>query len=235
MSRIVNFSLAAALLALSAPGQAQIPEPRYDQIDLSATAEREVANDLLTAIVFAEVEDNDQSDAADQVNQDISWAADRARRADGITVETGQYRTRPVYANNDRRITGWVARQTLTLESSDAEALSELLGTLQQRVAIQSVNYGLSKPARDAAEEALISEALEQFNRRADLIANELGRDGFRIVRISVGNNIAFRNQVFAAQAQRDRAFEELAAPEIDAGSQTVSVSINGTVELTAP
>jgi predicted secreted protein len=234
MSRIVPILLAPALLVLAAPSPAQTTEPRYDQIDLSVSAEREVENDLLTAIVFAEVEDNDQNDAADEVNQAIRWAAERARRVDGITVETGQYSTRPVYAANDRRITGWVARQALTLESRNAETLSELLGTLQERVAIQSIGYGLSKPIRDAAEEALISEALEQFNRRANLIARELGRDGFRIVRLSVGNNIAFRPAMAEMQRMRVES-AALAPPELDAGRQTVSVSVSGTVELAAP
>jgi predicted secreted protein len=140
-----------------------------------------------------------------------------------------QYSTRPVYANGRRSIIGWIARQSLRLESADQEALSSLLGELQQRVAIQSISYELSRSARTAAEDALIAEALGQFNQRATLIARELGRPGYRIVYINVGTTggspIAFREV-------RTLGAADLAAPEIEAGVQTLFVSVNGTVEL---
>jgi predicted secreted protein len=205
-------------------------ETVYDQVDLNASASMDVENDLLIAFVFAEVEANDQADAADEVNAAIAWAAERARNVSGIEVQTTNYNTRPVYANG-RRIVGWVARQSLRLESTDAETLSELLGELQQRVAIQSIDYDLSNAARDAAEESLIAEALAQFNRRAGLIAGELGRDGFRIVRLSIGNN----GPIFVTGARaRAVSFAEaaVAPPEIEAGTQTLSVSVSGTIEL---
>jgi predicted secreted protein len=226
--------LTTAILALAAASwlvaaQAQ-NEQIYDQVDLNASASRDVDNDLLIAVVFAEVEANVQADAADDVNEAIAWAADRARGVNGIEVQTTNYSTRPVYANG-RRIVGWVARQSLRLESTDAEALSQLLGELQQRVAVQSINYSLSDAARDQAEETLIAEALTQFKRRAELIAGELGRDGFKIVRLSVGNNGA----VFVTGARsRALAFSEadVAPPEIEAGTQTLSVNVSGTIEL---
>jgi predicted secreted protein len=226
--------LTTAIMALAAASwlvaaQAQ-NEQIYDQVDLNASASRDVDNDLLIAVVFAEVEANVQADAADDVNEAIAWAADRARGVNGIEVQTTNYSTRPVYANG-RRIVGWVARQSLRLESTDAEALSQLLGELQQRVAVQSINYSLSDAARDQAEETLIAEALTQFKRRAELIAGELGRDGFKIVRLSVGNNGA----VFVTGARsRALAFSEadVAPPEIEAGTQTLSVNVSGTIEL---
>lgn len=201
----------------------------YDHVDLMVSAEQTIENDVLVATVFAEVEHNDQADAARQVNEAIQWAIDRARRVEGVELQTEQYHTRPVYANG-RRIVGWVARQSLRLESRDAAALSELLGRLQERVAIQSVNYNLSREARDAAEEALIVEGLARFNERARLVANALDRSGFRIVRINVGSSgggpVPFYRESMAAA--------DAAAPPLEAGVQTVSVSISGTVELDA-
>jgi predicted secreted protein len=204
-------------------------EPRvYDRVDLSASAERDIENDLLVAVVFSEVQANEQAEAANRVNESIQWAVGRARRERDVLVQTAQYSTRPVYANG-RRIVGWVARQSVRLESEDAESLSELLGELQERVAIQSVSYDVSKAARDAAEEQLIAEALQQFNRRAGLVAEELGRDGFRMVRINIGTSggvpvpIQYRERLATA---------DVAAPAMEAGVQTLTVSINGTIEL---
>jgi predicted secreted protein len=229
MRQILTTAAAGLAVLLALPAMAQDNAPTYDRVSLNATAEREVENDLLIAIVYAEVEDSDQSDAADQVNTAIQWAADRARRAGDIVLQTTQYNTRPIYANG-RRITGWVARQSLRLESTDAEKLSELLGTLQDRVAVQSISYGLSKAARDAAEDELIAEALTRFDRRASLVASELGREGYRIVQIDVGTPNGF----FSPVAMRAQAFaqDSVAAPEIEAGVQRLTVSVGGTIEL---
>lgn len=223
--KVFGFVLLGVIAATTAAAQ---EDTVYDRVDLMASAAADVENDVLIATVYAEVEDNDQADAADAVNRAISWAADQAREIDDIEIQTTNYNTRPVYANG-RRIVGWVARQGLRLESEDAEALSELLGELQQRVAIQSINYGLSKAARDAAEDALIAEALAQFNRRADLIAGELGRNGFRIVRINVGTGGGFRPQ---EAMMRTMAVDAVAAPAIEAGTQSITVTVSGTVEL---
>jgi predicted secreted protein len=226
---IIGPAVAAALLATAAPAQ---DEQTYDRVDLTASASAEVENDLLIATVFAEAEDNDQADAAATVNEAIAWAAGRARRVDGIEIQTTNYTTRPLYANG-RRIVGWAARQGLRLQSEDAEALSALLGELQERVAVQSMSYGLSDAARNEAEDRLIREALAQFNRRAGLIAGELGHDGFRIVRLNVGTPGIFFNQREALsmlrQADADIGF---APPEIEAGTQNLTVTINGTIEL---
>jgi len=228
---IMGPSLVMTIFAMAANAQ---ENQTYDRIDLMASAALDVENDLLIATVYAEVEDNDQADAAEDVNEAIAWAADRARTVSDIEIQTMNYSTRPVYANG-RRIVGWVARQSLRLESADAEVLSSLLGELQERVAIQSIGYGLSRAARNAAEETLIAEALAQFNQRAELVARELDREGFRIVRLSVGTPNGFfpRRQELATFGGAD-AQVAFAAPEIEAGTQALTVTINGTVELEA-
>jgi predicted secreted protein len=219
-------ALILALFASVATGQQQ--PLTYDRIDLNASAEREVDNDLLIAMVYAEVEDSDQADAANTVNEAIAWASEQAEAATGIEWQTAQYTTRPVYAN-DRRIVGWVVRQSLRLESEDAEALSELLGVLQSSVAVESIGTALSKPRRDEAEEALIAEAIAAFRRRADLVTRELGRSDYRLVYMNVGTTRTFARE---AQLARFGADAAISAPTVEAGVQTVSVIVNGTIEL---
>ena len=206
-----------------------VPQP-YDQIDLTASAEKAVDNDVLVAIVYAEVQNDRQSVAANEVNQTIQWALREAERARDVDVQTLQYASFPVYGNN-RRIIAWQARQSLRLESRNAARLSELLGTLQERVAVQSVSYDVSKEARNSADDQLITEALAQFNRRAALVASELGRPGYRIVRISIntGGGRAPPMPMFRAAAAEQAA---VAPPALDAGVQTVEVTIGGTIEL---
>jgi hypothetical protein len=78
MSRFIKLCLpvSASLWALAAVPQ-EIP-PVYDRVTLNVTAERQVENDIMVAVVYAEVEANNQARAADDVNQAIRYAADRA-------------------------------------------------------------------------------------------------------------------------------------------------------------
>lgn len=232
MPRFTKFCLALSASLLAVAATAQENPPVYDRVDLNVSAEREVENDVMVAVVYAEVEANTQARAADDVNQAIRFAADRARATEGIEQQTLRYTTRPIYAN-DRRIVGWVARQSLRLESMDAEALSTLLGELQTRVAIESLGSTLSKTARDAVENEVISEAIAQFRRRAAQIASEFDRDSYRLVHLNVGSYAASPQPQFAAFRVAEAA-DAIAAPTIEAGLQTVSVQVSGTIELDA-
>jgi len=205
----------------------------YDQISLTATAEREIDNDELVAVVYAQAQAERQVQAADQVNTDIRWALERAESTRGVSAQTLQYNSFPVYSDN-RRIIGWQARQSLRLESRDSDRLGELVGDLQSRVAVESISYQVSREAREAADDELIAEALATFNRRAQLVAEELGRPGFRIVRLDINTGARMPSPIAYRNAMADT-LEAAAAPALEAGTQTVSVSVVGTVELSTP
>jgi predicted secreted protein len=230
----VTFPVAVACaLALNTEAVMAQQTVVYDQVDLSANAVREIENDELVAVVYAQAQSQRQAEAANTVNEDLRWALELAESTRGVEAQTLQYSSYPVYGNN-QRIVGWQARQSLRLESRDADRLSELLGELQERVAIESVNYQVSRDAREAADDELIREALQSFNARAELVTEELGRSGYRIVRININAGgggvtpVAYRTMAMRADA-------EVAQPALDAGTQTISVSVSGTIELNAP
>ena len=109
-------------------------------------------------MLFAEYQAQSQQSVSKEVNEAIRWALTQAKRNAAVKVRTTQYNTSPIY--NKQIIIGWRARQSIRLESKDPDQLSELMGDLQTRLSIGSVNYAVSKPARDSAEESLITEAI---------------------------------------------------------------------------
>lgn len=205
-------------------------DPTYDRVSLDASAEQEVENDTLVAVLFAEHQAQRQKDVSTVVNEAVRWALDKAKGKSGIKVQTTQYNTSPVY--NKKVISGWRARQSIRLESTDADLISDLIGELQERMSIGSINYAVSKSARDAVEEALTSAALEQFKRRAELVARDLGRKSYRIVQLHI-NTQGGRPQPIA-YAARVATMEAAQAPAIEAGVQTVTVAVSGTIEVDA-
>ena len=224
--------LAMILVVAASIGEGHEVDDQFNRISLSASAEREVENDLLVANLYAEHQAQKQQDVANHVNKAVRWALDRSKKVAGIKVQTTQYNTSPLY--NKQIITGWRARQGIRLESTDAAALSELIGELQDQLLVASINYGVSKQARDQAEEELTSEALAQFTKRSQLIAQSLGRDGFKIVQIHVNTQGGRPVPVSYATRGLARAEAMDAAPAIESGVQSVTVSVNGTVEINA-
>jgi len=201
----------------------------YDRISLSVSEQDAVDNDVLVAVMFAQSEGSDAAALAGEVNGRIARAVEQAKGFDAIKLQTLDYQTDPVYRNN--RVDGWRVSQALRLESRDADALSRLVGTLQNELAIRSIGYEVSPQKRGAAEEALINRAIQRFNARARQITEAFGRKDYRIVDVRVDSGGFFPSPQFRAAPLM--ALEAAAPPPtLEAGTQDVMVEVSGTIEL---
>jgi predicted secreted protein len=201
----------------------------YDRVSLSAAAESEVPNDLLTAVLFAQREGSEASRLAQEVNRAIDWGVEEAKKVPQVKVRTLEYRTHPVY--NKQTLSGWRVRQSIRLESADASLLSELVGRLQKRLSVDSIAYKLSPERRRQAENELIERALAAFTGRAKLIAKQLGRPEYRLVKVDVNTGSTVSRPIYRTSAMAMRV-DAAPPPAIEPGTQTVQVQVNGTIEL---
>ena len=204
----------------------------YDRINFQVSAAEEVANDTLLAVMYSERSGQKPSTIADEVNRNISWAVDLAKKSTAIKVQTLDYRQAPLY--NNQSISGWRVRQSIRLESTDVESLSALIGEMQERLSVESLRYTVSPERRAEVERRLIAEALYRFQSRGDQITVELGRTGYRIVNMDVIPS----EQSSAPIGMRAAVMMEssaVAPPSIEPGVQTVSVQVSGTIELKIP
>jgi predicted secreted protein len=225
-----------ALSALSASALADVladRPPTYDRVTLTASASREVANDTLVAVLSAQREGGDPARLAGEVNQAMQAALTAARRVEGVKAQTLDYHTSPVYRQQE--LAGWRVAQMLRLESRDGASLSGLVGELQRTLVLQSVGYTVSPAGREEVEDALLRSALDAFSRRARLVAEQLERPGYRIVDIELTTEVPPMPRAFAYQARAALAAAEAAPPALEAGTQTVTVTVRGTVELQRP
>jgi len=216
-----------ALISSTAAADEDVPLT-YDRVDLSVSAQGEVSNDTLAAILFREMEGPGAAALADEVNKSIAEAIKRIKQVPGIQVQTLDYQTLPVYQKE--RITGWRVRQSIRLETKDIASLGTLLGEIQQQLNLQSIGYSVSPERMKEVEDRLIPQALKAFQQRAELVSHELGRSRYRIVALRVETaGPPLRPAFMAARA----APMEAAAPvAIEAGQQKVTVNVNGTIEL---
>lgn len=232
MHKVSTPSLGVLLFCLALTGQALMAEEEttaYDRIQLSANASMEVENDTLSARLYAQREGSDLTRLADEVNQRITDAITLVKAVEGIKLQTQAYQTYPTY--HQQRVSGWRVRQTIRIESQDATKLSQVISQLQSSLALESINYDISPAQREAAEEALIGKAIHAFQRRADMVTEQLGRTDYRLLAMQINTSgqpiqpLRMRAGMLAMEAA-------VAPPSLEAGSQTIRVDVNGTIEL---
>lgn len=229
MSRTLIVTLFLACIASTA--HADSHGPVRNLVSLAVAAKEDVASDQLVVQLFVEHEAREQAPASNKVNEDMAWALAAAKKVPAVTAQTLEYRTNPVY--DERDVIAWRVHQSLRLESTDHDALTALLGTLQERLAIESVSYEVSDAVRDAVDERLIAAAIKRFTARAQQVTATFGRNAYTLVNVNIDSH---GNQPppmpYAARMVEMKA--DVANPAIEAGLQSIEVGINGTIELAA-
>lgn len=217
------------LLSTAQPLFAEESTRHYDQVRLDTYASMEVENDIQIAVLYAQKEGSDPGLLSDQVNQLISKAVQQTKQQKNIKVTTQSYQTTPRY--HQQKLTGWRVRQSIRLESQDSQAMSNLLGSLQSVLALESLSYNISAKRRSAAEEKLTTQAINAFRKRAEQITQQMGRSHYRLIEMSLQTNDQ-PPQPYRMRANMMALESASSAPTIESGSQTLSVEISGSIEL---
>lgn len=218
----------ALFSALALPVQAEGSLP-YDRVGFTVSAEKDVENDVLTAVMSASQTGQDTAKLADEVNQAVAWAMEIAKKETAVESRTLSYTTNPVY--QDGRVNGWQVSQSIELKSKDSKVLSGLLGTLQAKLRIEAVDYSISTEVRKGLEEQLITEALATFKQRAGQVQQNMGRADYRVVRLDIQTAADFPQPQMRMAMDASYASAP-AAPTLDAGKQKVRVNIAAEIEL---
>lgn len=203
--------------------------PTFERVAFSVSASTEVANDTLTAVLAAQRDGSSPRKLGAEVNQAMAWALARAKEVAAIQAQTLDYRTQPLYQKGT--MSGWRVSQSLRLESRDATVLADLIGTLQEQLVVQQVDYEVSREQRKAVEDRLIGDAIAGFEARAKLVTAGLKRRGWRLVRLDVNSG----GGPMPMPRMKAMAMAAEAAPPaaLEAGTQTLMVTASGEIELT--
>lgn len=224
-------TLLATLTMTLAPVAGAAEPLRYNRVSLNESARTQVDNDLLVAVLTAQAEGRDTATPADTVNQQMDWALSMAESATDIKVQTLGYNTHAIYSKN--KVRGWRVSQSVRLESRDSRELGDLIARLQEQLRVQSLGYQISEAQRRRHVDRLTQTALARFRTRAAAIAKAMGRSSFRLVQIHINDGQRHAMPVArSAMMESAKADFSVAPARIEAGTQTLTVSINGEIEL---
>lgn len=223
--------LAALLLLLACASlQAQErAETLFNLITFSAQAEREVANDTITAVLAVDTEGSDPAALADAANRAMREALKIAQAYRSVNAKSLNYQTWPIY--DKARIVRWRVRQELRLEGRDFAQATELIGKLQSTLVVASLAVGLSAEARKLAENALIAEALTAFHERAAILRDAQKAKSYRTKELQVNAGGGAQPRMYATQ-RSGVASAMVAPPSVEPGASTIQVTVSGTVQL---
>ena len=228
--RLAALVLPIAALGLAGPAAAQEAGPDR-RVGFSVERSREVANDWVTAVLSVSHEDPKASEVAARINRDMGWAMGLAKAKSAVRPRSGGYSTFPVHDPRRGELRHWRGTQELVLESADVDALTALVGELQERLQVQSLAFSVSPERRRKIEDELVADALAAFQQRAELVRKSFGASGFRLVEVHVGTAgggpppVRPMMRTMAADA-------EMAPPAVEGGTSELSVTASGSIEL---
>jgi predicted secreted protein len=220
--------------AVASPSLADQPLT-YDRVSFAVTSERQVQTDEVAAVLAAQRQGAKAAELAREVNGLVTWGLKQAKEVPKVQVQTLAYETVPVYLKGS--LSGWRVTQSIRLRARDAAVISELIGRLQERLLLQSVDYVVSDDRRKAAEADLIGRTLDAFKARARLIAERMGQPHYRMVEMHVNTGGQPPTPLFRSAPVGRAAAAEASTPvppSIGAGMQTLRVGISGVIELQA-
>jgi predicted secreted protein len=229
--RCVRLVLSLALLGALPAAAAELFPPPKDQVSFRVESARQVPNDWLAATLGVDEEGSDAAALAARVNRRMAEALALAKQNAELQVSSGAYQTQPVYDRG--KIVRWRASQDLVIESASVDPITDLVGRLQaQGLLLRGVAFSVSPETKKRVEDELIVEALSTFRERAGLIARGLGRRGWNLMSLAIGEPgmpvpYLARGAPMAMEASADAP-----APAFESGRSTLRVSIDATVEV---
>ena len=240
-------ALSLSLASSIAAAQGLLPPPQ-NVVSLAADASAEVVQDTLTIVLQINREGGDAAAVQSQMRAALDAALTEARKAvrpGQLELRTGVFSLYPRYANKPNApaiITGWSGRAELLLEGRDVAAISQLAGRLGATgpggngpgLTVARVVFSLSREAREAVEAEVANRAIARFKQRAETYAKQFGFGSYSLREVSVGTGdvaspspqVNLRMLRSAAVATADE------AQPVEAGKALVSVTVNGSIQL---
>nr|WP_227697654.1 SIMPL domain-containing protein [Psychrobacter cibarius] len=214
-------------------GSAHAEPTGYDQLTFQTEVKEEIQNDEVRASLYKKAQATDSKTLATTLNTSINNAMKIAKRYPTVTVSTGQQRTYPRYDKNDK-IIGWTGQANIDLKSTDFAATSQLIADLQETLVMDNLNFGVSDTKKDALEQKLMTNASRAFQQQAKNLTRAWDARSYRVVNVNLNTGSNYPRPMYSAMSMKSGAADEsVPSQSFESGNSTISVTANGTIELT--
>ncbi len=238
MTKKVLALLAACVLAAALPAgagaQANIVQKDPDGVvSLTSSATVQVPNDWI-AVQFGTTREGTDAAAVQAALKDALGAALALARplakADGhVEVQGGGFSLQPRF-NAKGIVNGWTGNTALVVQGRDMGTIAELAGRVQT-MTVASLDYSVSREAREKVEGEVAAQAIARFRAKAADYAKAFGYATFTVREANVNTESGQPRPrpVLMRAAAVSSAGDAL---PVEAGSGAVTASVNGSVQL---
>jgi len=227
--------IAALVLLLVAPAAwaAEATSQPQGVVGLSASATSEVTKDLLSVTLSTTRDGTSAGEVQAALKQALDAALAEAKKAakpGEIEVQTGNFSLFPRYTNKGV-ISGWQGTAELQVEGRDVPGIAQLTGRITT-LTIARVGARVSRQLQEKVESELAAQAIARYRAKAAEYAKHFGYRSFAIREVNVGSNepVAYAAAPMMRSAQVASSGEAL---PVELGKGTVTVNVNGSVQLT--
>lgn len=231
MKKLSQWIAVGALCAGAAVVSAQtLPEPS-NVLQLSSSGTVEVTQDLLVMTLAATREGSDASAVQTQLQQVLDAALTAAKRQaqpGQLDVRTGNFGIYP-RNNKDGKVTGWQGRAELVLQGRDFDRITRTAAQING-MPVSQTGFALSREARAKVEGQAQSEAIANFQAKAQSLAQAFGFQRYTVREVSVNSNDMGYAPRMAMMAKG--AMAEDAQIPVEAGKSQVVVNVSGSVQM---
>ncbi len=218
-------------------------------LSLRASASETVAQDTVTLTLNKEVRGDNQVELSRSVNETMNKVREKAKADQELEVKTGSYQVWFERNNNppvkpmpsaaksgdEQETTGeanaggtWVARGELLITSKNMEKASQFAADVDEDMALDGIRFSLSREARETIEKRVLAATTAAFKTRAQDAVSALEFGGYRIKSLRLGDAgkpESYQPRMMAMSAAK-------AGPAIEAGKETVTLSMEGVIFL---
>jgi putative periplasmic protein len=236
--------LAALVLATALPAAAETDTLHYNMIEFAESANLEITRDTMTAYFSIASEGKDRA-TVNKAFQKKFNDFNKALQNNKLQTEILNRSASPHYEynNNGKRIqTGWEEEAVFKVESKDFDAINRLIDETLQTATLNRIGFSISKEKREAAVDQVSKAAILRFKDRAQDLAKTLGFSNYKIVKLNLGHigNRSIDNgfarakmmNVEAAMFKRSASDENNAIQAPSPGSEEISITVNGLVQM---
>jgi predicted secreted protein len=230
---------AAALLATAASAQqAGVPialqKDPEGVVSLNSSATIQVPNDWITVQFSTSKEGTDANAVQAALKEALGAALAQARQVakpEGhVEVQGGGFSLQPRF-NAKGVVNGWTGTTSLVVQGRDMGTIAELAGKVQT-MTVGSLDYSVSREAREKVEGELAAQAIARFRAKAADYAKAFGYSNFIVREVNVNvDNGAPPPRPYLMKA-RAMAVSDGAPMPTEAGSGSVTANVNGSVQL---
>lgn len=228
-------------LAITAPLMVNAEEATPTQnnkdsvFQFSTEVSRTVDQDLMRAEVFSRKKGKSLPELKKQVSANLNKVLEVAKQYPSITVSSDGVRNYADYRNT-KKVEHWVAEGSIQLESKDFEAISKVLESLGDDMAVSYVNFSVSKEKMQSLEDEMTLEIINQFQHKASVIQKGINAKSYTLTNVMLntpnGSRDDYLYRPMPMMAAAKAAPEEAPEMPLEAGKQTITATASGSVKF---